>query len=615
MEEYLGIKIDYAKDSYFSEGGLKRLKEGYMLPEETSPQQRFAFVAKAFGSNPEHIQRLYNYMSDFWLSNSTPILSFGKTPKSLPISCFSSFLDDNVKSILEVSNETRMMAVCGGGTAVHINLRPGDKKSSGIIPHLKTYDSDTLAYKQGTSRRGATAIYLRCDHPEIIEFVKMRKPTGGDPDRKCLNLHHGVNFTDDFMQRIYELSTNHNLTQDQIDELDKFPLIDPNTKNIHSYISARELWSTVIGTIRPETGEPYCHFIDTANKFLPDYQKALGLEIKGSNLCIEIELATDALRSLVCCLSSINLEKWDEIKEYGIELFVSDIVEMLDNVIQVFIDKTENIPELAKARYSAMNERAIGIGALGWHSLLQSKMIPFESAMATGMNKSIWKEIKEAAVKATNRLGKERGCNPDFINSGMASQYPEDYTPRNSHLLALAPNAASSYILNTSPSCEPYNANAYQEKGVAGMIIHKNKHLKKLLENKGVDVEKTFKKIVADEGSVKNIDCLSDYEKEVFKTAIELDQVWVIEHAAERQKHICQGQSTNLHFHPEERIEVVHYVHLMAWRRGLKGLYYLRSDSIMKADKVGEKVIRERIDSLEELASRSNPDEICISCQ
>lgn len=1078
QDEYLGIKIDYDRDSLFSESGLSRLKQGYMTDAETSPQQRFAFVANEFASNKEHAQRMYDYISQMFVSCSTPVLSYGKTKKSLPISCYSTFLDDSLESILDVSTETRMMAVCGGGVGVHVNLRPQDQKSSGIIPHLQTYDADTLAFKQGTcyhpdteilteigfksfkyamdnnlrvfqvdidgnctltkpinwiehnydghlinfkdnkninlrvtpnhrmyfkyrrrvdnkrikgkyvnnkrviddnftisesncmpihrdvflnnsiklcsnareitpserfliafqadgyfyetkdkkechfrfkksrkierlrnilelckyefdiiekndatvfkvkcdaisktlnwvnfenidcnyareflqevshwdgtqlkfdkknrfsfsycstikencdilqslaalcgvksrlkcevgnfpkqdlykitfsegelfgcenmikseeyysgkvycaevpngglivrsgghtlvcgnSRRGATAAYIDIDHPEIIEFLEMRKPTGGDPNRKCLNLHHGINVTDDFMHRIYELSTNEYLTNEEKQYLDAFPLINKHTNEIIEYISAKELWARIL-EVRMQTGEPYLFFIDTANAALPEYQKKMGLRVNGSNLCLtgdtliqiktnlnldainirlddfvskfkeeyknrrvyvksfdgvkivwsevidadftgefdelyeietheysirctenhkiftknrgyveaselqqddillqnmledclvtestltidkiqtnktkvydlsvkdtecffannilvhncaEISIPTNTERSLVCCLLSINLEHWDKIEPI-IEQFMLDVVEFLDNVLEVFIQKTENIPELQKARYSAIRGRDIGIGALGWHSLLQSRSIPFESAMAIGLNKKIWKLIKDNALKATELLANIRGACPDAL--------ADNVNHRNSKLLALAPNAASSFILNTSPSCEPYKANVFLEKGINGTITHKNKHLVKLLDEKGLNRQEIWSSIIANDGSIQHLIELTEIEKDVFKTAFEIDQTWIINQAADRQEHICQSQSTNIFFSPTERIEVIHWVHLLAWKNKMKSLYYCRSDSLRKSDKVGEKVVREKIEGLSELVKQ---DEVCLACQ
>lgn len=611
-EQYLGIDIDLSRDALFTESGLSRLMEGYMIEGETSPQHRFAYVAKSFGSNPAHAQRLYDYASKMWLSFATPILSYGKTKRSLPISCFASYLGDSMESILATSAETRMLAVVGGGVGLHVGLRPGDKKSSGIIPHLKTYDVDTLAFKQGTTRRGATAPYLDINHPEIVDFLEMRKPTGGDPNRKCLNLHHGINVSDDFMHRVEQLSVNRDLTEQERDALDKFPLVNPHTKEVVEYASVRELWERII-TIRGETGEPYLWFIDEANRRLPEYQRKLGLRNNGSNLCSEISLVTceDAenqpARTFVCCLSSVNLEHYNDWKDD--ELFIGDIVEMLDNVISVFVEKSACYKEMAAATYSAFRERAIGIGAMGWHALLQKRGVPFESALAVGLNKTIWKSMHAAATAKTIELAETRGPCPDSIGSARPV--------RNSHLFAIAPNASSSILMNTSPSIEPYRANVYIEKGVNGAHTHKNKFLEALLESRGANTPEVWSQIIADEGSVQNISVLDDYEKDVFKTAMELDQIWLIQHASDRQPYICQAQSLNLFFAPTANIQYVHLVHLMAWQRKLKSLYYYRSDAMRKADKVGQRIEREKIEDLKEMTSRLSlgDESACIACE
>lgn len=607
LPEYVeGIKVDYSRDSYFSESGLGRLRDGYMLPHEKSPQQRFASVSKSFSSNPEHAQRLYDYASKMWLSYATPILSYGSTSKSLPISCYGSYLADNIESILATSTETRKLAIVGGGVGLHVGLRPGDKKSSGIIPHLKTYDADTLAYMQGVTRRGATAAYLDINHPEIIDFIEMRKATGGDPNRKCLNLHHGINISDDFMQRIEKLSlSTSELSKKELEDLDKFPLVNPMNGNVTEYVSAKELWERIL-TIRMETGEPYILFSDTANKHLPEYQKKLGLKINGSNLCIEVMLPTNEHRSFVCCLSSVNVEKYDEWKDNP--EFISDIVEMLDNVLAVFIDKTEGVEELKNVRNGAIRERAIGIGMMGWHSLLQSKNIPFESAMATGLNHKIWKKMNNEAKGATKNLAELRGACPDAQTANV--------NVRNSTLFAVAPNASSSIILNTSPSIEPYRANVYLEKGVNGTKVHRNKHLEKLLESMDKSTQETWTEIISNDGSVSTLKFLSDYDKDVFKTSMEIDQTWVIQHASDRQQYICQGQSINLFFPPTVDVEYLHLMHLMAWQQGLKSLYYCRSDSMQKADKVGKRVMREKIEDLKEIAHRlSLGESVCSACE
>lgn len=603
MDTLYGITVDYSRDNLFSESGLSRLKEGYLNEGETSPQQRLAYVSKTFSSNPEHAQRLYDYSSKMWLSYATPILSYGKTARSLPISCFASYLGDSMRSILDTSSETRMLAVVGGGVGLHVGLRPGDKKSSGIIPHLKTYDVDTLAFKQGTTRRGATAAYLDINHPEITDFLEMRKPTGGDPNRKCLNLHHGVNVTNDFMERIEKLSLHGSeLTREEQEEIDRFPLINPHTKEIVDYTSAKALWERLL-TIRMETGEPYLWFIDTVNNALPEFQKAKGLKNRGSNLCSEISLATDDNRTFVCCLSSVNLEKYDEWKDDT--NFIADIVEMLDNVIDVFCQKGSQFPEIQRAIESAKAERSIGIGAMGWHALLMKRMLPFESPMAIGLNKRIWKQMNEQAKQKTRDLARERGPCPDSEGHGDPV--------RNAHLFAVAPNASSSIILNTSPSIEPYRANVYLEKGVNGTQVHKNKYLEQLLEKKGFNTPEVWREIVASDGSVQSVECLDEHEKAVFKTSMEIDQTWIIQHAADRQEYICQAQSLNLFFSPTVNVEILHLVHLMAWRMGLKSLYYCRSDGMRKADKVGKRVERERIEDMKDMLRSEEP--VCVACE
>jgi ribonucleoside-diphosphate reductase alpha chain len=496
-----------------------------------------------------------------------------------------------------------MLAVVGGGVGLHVGLRPGDKKSSGIIPHLKTYDVDTLAFKQGTTRRGATAAYLSINHPEIIDFLEMRKPTGGDPNRKCLNLHHGINITDDFMQRIEKLSLHGStLTKDEKEALDQFPLINPSSGEVVEVVSARMLWERII-TLRMETGEPYLWFIDTVNKHLPEFQKAKGLTNKGSNLCSEISLATNDDRTFVCCLSSVNAEYYDDWKDDT--QFIADIVEMLDNVITVFVKKAKKIPELARAVNSASSERSIGIGMMGWHALLQKRGVAFESPMAVGLNKRIWAKMNSEAKAKTIALAVERGACPDSEGSS---------TPvRNAHLFAVAPNASSSIILNTSPSIEPYRANVYLEKGVNGTKVQKNKYLEALLEKKGFNTQEVWTEIVSNDGSVDSLSCLEDYEKAIFKTSMEIDQTWVIQHAADRQEYICQAQSLNLFFNPTSSVEYLHLIHLMAWKTGLKSLYYCRSDGMRKADKVGKKVERERIEDMRDMLKSDEP--VCAACE
>lgn len=599
------IEIDRSRNDLLEQFSIDRLREGYLSETDTDAQDRFAAVSSKFASNPAHAQRLYDYSSKLWLSYATPILAYGRNARGLPISCFLSFLGDSMESILETSSETRMLSVVGGGVGLHVGLRPGDSKSSGIIPHLKTYDVDTLAFKQGTTRRGATAAYLMINHPEIQEFMEMRKPTGGDPNRKCLNLHHGVCLTDDFMRRIDKLANDTTLTDAEREELDKFPLINPYKNTVERFVSAKQLWQQLL-EVRLQ-GEPYLWFIDTANKALPQAQKNLGLTNKGSNLCSEISLTTgkDHLgnnRTAVCCLSSFNLEKYDEWKDHP--TFVEDVVEMLDNVITVFINEASKYPELKNAVYSASRERSLGMGALGWHYLLQSKKIAIDSPMAVGLNKQIWRNLNTRAKAKTIELAKERGACPDSIEGGAGDI-------RNMHLFAIAPNASSSQILGTSPSIEPVRANIYTEKGITGSVTKKNKYVVSLLREYGMDTPEVWSSILANDGSVQHLkDKIPEYELSPFKTALEIDQAWLVQHAIDRQPNVCQAQSLNIFLPSDVDIQYLHDVHLMAWRGGLKSMYYCRSVSANKA-KIG-KVKRIRI---EEMATPAAEETVCISCE
>jgi len=420
-------------------------------------------------------------------------------------------------------------------------------------------------------------------HPEIIEFLEMRKPSGGDIHRKCLNLHHGVNISDEFMQLIDNC-----IKEPTYD--DSWNLIDPHTKAVVRTVSARDLWLKILET-RVATGEPYVSFIDTVNEALPETQKKLGLKVNHSNLCTEITLATDENRTAVCCLSSVNLEKYDEWKNNS--LFIPDLIRFLDNVLQYFIDKAPD--ELFRAKFSANNERSIGLGAMGFHAYLQSRGIPFEGALAKSLNMKIFKTIKEQAVEESKRLAVKRGEAPDMENTGM----------RNAHLLAIAPNASSSIICGTtSPSIEPYRANAYVQKTMSGSFLVKNKYLEKLLEKKGINNEKTWTSILANKGSVLHLNELSDNEKDIFKTAIEINQQWIIEHAADRQKHICQGQSVNVFVPADVNIKELHDIHMLAWKKKLKTLYYCRSEAIKRAELVSKKIERTII-----------PEADCLACE
>lgn len=594
MKEYLGIKINLDRDTLFDDHGLKRLKESYMRDDEQSPQHRLAFVSKAFATNDAHAQRLYDYASKHWLSYSTPILSFGRTQKGLPISCFLTYMDDSSQGLVDTLSETNWLSMLGGGVGIGLGIRAADDKSTGIMPHLKIYDASCLAYRQGRTRRGSYAAYLDISHPDIIPFLEMRKPTG-DPNLRCLNLHHGINITDKFMALVEQSMTDPNAD-------DKWDLIDPASNEVRDTVSAKELWQKIL-ELRMMTGEPYLHFIDTSNKHLPEWLKSKGLQVNQSNLCSEIILPTNKKRTAVCCLSSVNLEYYNEWKDD--KKFLHDVAEMLDNVLQYFID---NAPKsIGRARYSAMMERSIGVGALGFHAYLQKNTIPFESAIAKSTNMQMFKHIRSKLDEANKKLGAERGEAPDASGTGL----------RFSHLIAIAPNASSSIIMgNTSPSIEPYRANGFRQDTLSGAHFYKNKYLNALLLSKGVgeaELQEIWSSIIANDGSVQHLQILNDYEKDVFKTAMEIDQRWIIEHAADRQKYIDQAQSVNLFFRPNANVVYIHAVHFMAWKHELKTLYYCRSEKIGKADKVAKKIEREIIQEIDIKALTEGTD--CLACE
>jgi len=592
--EYLGITIDLERDKLFDELGIKRLKESYMRDEETSPQERFAFVSKAFGSNIEHSQRLYTYSSKHWLSYSTPILSFGRSKRGMPISCFLNYIEDTAEGLVDNLSETNWLSMLGGGVGIGFGIRSADDKSTGVMPHLKIYDASSLAYRQGRTRRGSYAAYLDVSHPDIIPFLEMRKPTG-DQNLRCLNLHHAINITDDFMQIVENCMLDPNMSDD-------WPLIDPKTKEVREVVSAKHLWQMIL-ELRMMTGEPYLHFIDESNRKLPDWLKDKGLKVHQSNLCSEIILPTSEERTAVCCLSSLNLETYDEWKNEP--MFLRDVAEMLDNVLQYFID---NAPDsISRAKYSASRERSIGVGALGFHAYLQRNGIAFEGVMAKVANNKIFKYIREGLNEANKELGAERGEAPDAVGTGN----------RFSHLMAIAPNASSSIIMgNTSPSVEPYRANAYRQDTLSGSYLNKNKWLDKLIKEKINDEQvyaDVWSSIIANDGSVQHLDILGENEKAIFKTSMEIDQRWVIDLAADRQQYIDQAQSLNLFFRPDANIKYVHAIHFMAWKKGLKTLYYCRSEKIGKADKVSKKIERQVIKELDMTQIAQGND--CIACE
>ena len=598
-----GINVDYTRDSLFDELGIKRLKESYMREDEVSPQERFAYVSKTFGSNAEHAQRLYEFSSKHWLSYSTPILSFGRSKRGLPISCFLPYLDDSAEGLVNTLAEVNWLSMLGGGVGIGIGIRSADDKSVGVMPHLRTYDASSLAYRQGRTRRGSYAAYLDISHPDILIFLEMRKPTG-DPNMRTLNLHHGINISDDFMHLVERCM------QDK-DADDTWELKDPHSGEVRDTVPARELWQRII-EMRMQTGEPYLHFIDTSNRQMPEFQKKLGLSIRQSNLCSEIILPTDKERTAVCCLSSVNLEYYDEWKNDP--TFLRDIAEMLDNVLQYFIDNAPSA--IARAKYSATRERSIGIGALGWHAYLQRNNIPWESALAVGRNNQIFKHIRGQLDVANLQLGSDRGEAPDASGTGK----------RFSHMLAIAPNASSSIIMgNTSPSIEPLRANAYRQDTLSGSSLNKNKWLDKVImkhldpndsaltpkgEQEYADI---WSSIIANDGSVQHLTWMDDWTKDVFKTSMEIDQRWVIQHAADRQQYIDQAQSVNLFFRPDSNIMYLHAVHFMAWKQGLKTLYYCRSEKIGKADKVSKRIERDVIKELDMKAIIEG--DTCLACE
>ena len=594
--EHMGITIDPNKDSLFDQLGVMRLKESYMTEDEISPQERFAFVSKTFGSNIEHAQRLYDYVSKHWLSYSTPILSYGRSKRGLPISCYLNYIDDTAEGLVENLSETNWLSMLGGGVGIGFGIRSADDISTGVMPHLKMYDASSLAYRQGRTRRGSYAAYLDVDHPDLLLFLEMRKPTG-DQNFRCLNLHHGINISNEFMSVIEKA-----MTDPEYD--DSWELKDPHTEEIREVVSARDIWQRIL-EMRMQTGEPYLHFIGTSNEMLPEWLKDKGLKINQSNLCSEIILPTNEERTAVCCLSSLNLEYFDAWSKD--KRFLRDVLEMLDNVLDTFIDNAPD--EISRAKFSAYRERSVGVGALGFHAYLQRRAVPFESALAKSANIRVFKHIRKGLDEANRELGKERGEAPDAEGTGI----------RCSHIMAVAPNASSSIIMgNTSPSIEPWRANAYRQDTISGSFLNKNKYLDKLLqkkceENERLDYDKLWSSIIANDGSVQHLRCLDDYEKDIYKTSMEIDQRWVIEHASDRQAFIDQSQSLNVFFRPDVNIKYLHAVHFMAWKTGLKTMYYCRSEKIGKADRVSRKIEREIIKEIDLTALTTGEE--CLACE
>ncbi len=587
----MSVKLDFSKDSLLDEFAITTLKDRYMVPGEDSPQEAFARAAMAFSDDEDHAQRLYDYVSKLWFMFSTPVLSNGGTTRGLPISCFLNYVDDSREGITDHYVENAFLSSFGGGIGGHwSDVRAQGTKTSkgsestGVIPFVKVVDAEMLAFSQGVTRRGSYAAYLHMSHPEIEEFLDVRKPTGGDTNRKSTNLHHGVVVPDGFMELIHAASK-------YPDFDDSWDLVDPHTKQVRRTVSARALWVKLLQN-RMETGEPYVMFEDAVNSELPAFQKDKGLEVHHSNLCSEITLATNDERTAVCCLSSVNLEYYDEWSKHP--AFIPDLIRMLDNVLEDFIKRAP--PQLHRAAFSAMRERSLGLGAMGFHAYLQKQNIPFESLGAQSMNQTIFAKIRADADKTTRKLAQEKGACPD----------DDTCTVRNAHLIAIAPNASSSIICgNTSPSIEPFRANAFTQKTKSGSNLLKNKFLIDVLQKHGQDTDDVWKSIITNRGSCQHLNFLTDHEKDVFKTAVELNQAWLIEHAAERQEYICQSQSLNLFFPPDVNKGDLHNAHMLAWAKNLKTLYYLRSEAISRADNVTNEAKREIIFEQED----------CLSCE
>lgn len=588
--QYKEIEIDLSRDSNLTDFGKAILRDRYLLPEEESPQELFGRVAIAFGDNIVHSQRIYDYLSNLWFMGATPVLSNGGTDRGLPISCFLNEIGDSRDSISATNSENMELAARGGGIGSYWgNLRSvGESvgkigQSSGIIPFMKIMDSQTLAISQGNLRRGSAASYLPVWHPEIEEFIEIRRPTGGDTNRKCLNLHHGIVVDDKFMEAVKENKA--------------YALLSPKDNSIIKVVNARDLWIRVL-TARLETGEPYLFFIDTVNRAIPEHHKMTNRLVKTSNLCAEITLHTSEERTAVCCLSSLNLEKYDEWKDNP--QFIEDIMRFLDNVLQNFI---EHAPEqMTKAAFAAKRERSVGLGAMGFQSYLQSKMIPLESAIAKSYNMRIFKHIQGEVNAASKLLAKERGACPDAAEVGVEERF--------SNKTAIAPTASISIICgNTSPGVEPFPGNAFTQKTLSGNFLVKNKQLESLLEAHGKNDKKTWSSIITHEGSVQHFNFLSNEEKEVFRTAFEMDQRWLIEHAADRAPMIDQAQSINIFLNADVHKRYLHAIHYMAWEKGVKSLYYCRSLSLQRAHKVSHQVERKRLE--EEVTL----DDECLSCQ
>ncbi|WP_431284073.1 ribonucleoside-diphosphate reductase subunit alpha [Humitalea sp. 24SJ18S-53] len=604
------VRVDRSRDALLTDFGRATLDDRYLLPGE-SYQDLFARVASAYGDDTAHAQRIYDYISRLWFMPATPVLSNGGTKRGLPISCFLNEANDSLDGIVGLWNENVWLASKGGGIGSYWgNLRSiGEKvgqngKTSGVVPFIRVMDSLTLAISQGSLRRGSAACYLPISHPEVEEFIEMRRPTGGDPNRKALNLHHGLLLTDAFMRAV--------------ETGDDWAFTSPKDGAIVRKVSARSLWIRIL-TARIETGEPYIIYGDHVNNARPEHHKLAGLEVKTSNLCSEITLATGLdqhgrERTAVCCLSSLNLESWFEWKDDP--NFIPDVMRFLDNVLQDFIDTAPD--SMSRAKYSAMRERSVGLGVMGFHSFLQKMNVPFESAVAKVWNKRMFKHVRAQADVASRVLAEERGPCPDAAEYGFMERF--------SNKMAIAPTASISIICGgASPGIEPIAANVYNHKTLSGSFIVRNPYLQAVLAKHGRDDEDTWTSITVTKGSVQHLDFLTEQERSVFKTAFELDQRWVIEHAADRTPFICQSQSVNLFLPADVHKRDLHQIHMLAWKKGMKSLYYCRSLSIQRADTISEKVVGQGDVMADHVAqpkaislmtkAESTDYEECLACQ
>ncbi|MFT9159836.1 MAG: ribonucleoside-diphosphate reductase subunit alpha, partial [Acetobacter sp.] len=582
------VRVDRTRDALLTPFGKATLDNRYLLPDE-SYQDLFGRVASYYGADAAHAQRLYDYISRHWFMPATPVLSNGGTTRGLPISCFLNEANDSLQGIVDLWNENVWLASKGGGIGSYWgNLRSiGENvgrngKTSGVIPFIRVMDSLTLAISQGSLRRGSAAVYLPVWHPEIEEFIEIRRPTGGDPNRKALNLHHGILVSDAFMRAV--------------EADDEWALLSPKDNAVIRKISARGLWIRIL-TARMEQGEPYIVYSDHVNNARPEHHKLAGLEVKTSNLCSEITLPTGVdhhgkARTAVCCLSSLNLETWDEWSDNP--QFIEDVMLFLDNVLQDFIDRAPD--DMERAKYAAMRERSVGLGVMGFHSFLQGKDVPFESVIAKVWNRKIFKHIREQADAASRSLAEQRGACPDAAEYGIMERF--------SNKMAIAPTASISIIAgNASPGIEPIAANVFLQKTLSGSFTVRNRHLQKLLEKKGYDTPEVWSSITTSKGSVQHLDFLTQQEKDVYKTAFELDQRWVVEHAADRQPFICQAQSVNLFLPADVHKRDLHQIHFQAWKKGLKSLYYCRSLSIQRADTVSNVLTKSDVMQTEQAAA------------